>query len=1029
MPNSSRGPRGRRRRRWAWVVLVLIGLAGAGAAGTWLFLILKRQSGQSSSAAFLAVAGFLAAAVQVLFAGLQLRQGSHHVPTELLDPRERRERKARDLLRQHLARQDRLRRMDDQATSALALRVRPAIDLPHPPSPTAAFSAKAHSGSGRLRYRFLPRPRRDQPGEVRTLDRDLPTFVDRDMGPKITSWMRKAREDGGFLVLVGDSSVGKTRLLYEMAHDVLRDFAVLSPDLGDGGLVNSVAAATFPLPKLIVWLDELQRFLDGPYLTPGSTPITAAALRHLLDSPTPVVVLGAMWPEHATELRATEPDPRTSEQRLRYPSAADILGDSRVRQETLASFSRIEREAAANVASHDPRLAEALADRDYNVTEVLAGAPQLVARYEQASEEQQAVLDAALDARRLGIQAPLIDPLLCGAARGYLSTLHADDMWFPLALTELTRHDGPQDRATAPLIPVLSEEKDKILGYTVADYLDHYGRNRRKTQVPPATFWAAAAHFAFPADQAELGDAAHALGLYRDAAQLHKNAAARGNALAALYLSHSRAKHYFSADIRPARWAVAHVSLDEPGAVALLLLGLREAGAREQVAALLRRDPAAHVSLDDPRAVAVLLFSLHQAGAQEQVTVLADRAAAHVSLDDPRAAAVLLGSLREAGAQEQVTALLRRDPAAHLFLDDSNAVAGLLFSLRRAGAHEQGTALLRRDPAAHVSLDDPDAVAWLLGGLHEAGAQEQVTVLADRAVAHVSLDDPDAVAVLLGNLREAGAQEQVTALLQHDLAARVSLDDPGAVADLLGSLRKAGAQDQVTVLADRAAANASLATPLNDPLGVERLLGSLWQAGAREQVTVLASRAAANAPLDDPGAVARLLRGLRGLDNLRQAGAQEQITALLRRHPAAHASLNDPRAVGQLLLSLRAAGAQEQVTVLASRAAANVLLDDPTAVEALVDSLRWVSAQEQVTVLASRAAANVPLDDTDAVARLLSSLRDAGAQKQATALADRLPEAGMFELFREQEHCQERFRFGRELDGSPAKPWDWEDLD
>jgi hypothetical protein len=35
----------------------------------------------------------------------------------------------------------------------------------------------------------------------------------------------------------------------------------------------------------------------------------------------------------------------------------------------------------------------------------------------------------------------------------------------------------------------------------------------------------------------------------------------------------------------------------------------------------------------------------------------------------------------------------------------------------------------------------------------------------------------------------------------------------------------------------------------------------------------------------------------------------------------------------------------------------------------------------------------------------------------------------MFELFREQESRQDRFRFGREADGSPAEPWGWEDLD
>jgi hypothetical protein len=60
---------------------------------------------------------------------------------------------------------------------------------------------------------------------------------------------------------------------------------------------------------------------------------------------------------------------------------------------------------------------------------------------------------------------------------------------------------------------------------------------------------------------------------------------------------------------------------------------------------------------------------------------------------------------------------------------------------------------------------------------------------------------------------------------------------------------------------------------------------------------------------------------------------------------------------------------------------------------------------------------------------LLASLRNAGAEQQAAALAERLPGAGLFGLFREQESRQDRFRFGRQADGSPAGPWGWEDLD
>jgi hypothetical protein len=63
------------------------------------------------------------------------------------------------------------------------------------------------------------------------------------------------------------------------------------------------------------------------------------------------------------------------------------------------------------------------------------------------------------------------------------------------------------------------------------------------------------------------------------------------------------------------------------------------------------------------------------------------------------------------------------------------------------------------------------------------------------------------------------------------------------------------------------------------------------------------------------------------------------------------------------------------------------------------------------------------------VARLLGSLREAGADEQAAALASRLPMAGMFGLYLEQEASADQFRFGREADGTPAARWGWEDLD
>ena len=59
----------------------------------------------------------------------------------------------------------------------------------------------------------------------------------------------------------------------------------------------------------------------------------------------------------------------------------------------------------------------------------------------------------------------------------------------------------------------------------------------------------------------------------------------------------------------------------------------------------------------------------------------------------------------------------------------------------------------------------------------------------------------------------------------------------------------------------------------------------------------------------------------------------------------------------------------------------------------------------------------------DPVARLLDMLRAAGARTQAAELIERLAAAGRFGLFLQQEGRAEQFRFGREANGRPAKPW------
>ena len=675
---------------------------------------------------------------------------------------------------------------------------------------------------------------------------ELPAYVPRGHDQLLAGVVRAAAGGrSGVAVLVGGSSVGKTRACWE-ALDLLRDepepwrlWHPIDP--------SRPAAALRELPgigpRTVVWLNEAQFYLEA---ADGMGEGVAAGLRELLRDPAraPVLVLATLWPQYWDELTI-----RPAGGSDVHDQARELLDGHDITVPAAFAAAQLQQLSQAG----DARLAQAAAGaQDGQVIQFLAGAPELLARYRNAPPAATALIHAAMDARRLGTGIALPQAFLEAAAHGYLTDTEwdaLDDDWVEQAL-RYTAKDTKGVRG--PLTPIRprparphapgpgSKDRDEQLAgslYRLADYLDQHGRHHRKSQIPPAGFWAAAADHAFPGDQATLGDAAHARGLYRDAAQLHKNAAAYGNLDSVFYFYYFSVAAHLRSDVRSMRWAVAHVPLDHPGAVAGLLGSLREAGAQEQAAALLHRDPAAHAALDDPDDVAGLLDRLRVMGAQEQVTALAERAAAHVPLDDPGAVAGLLNGLREAGAQEQASALAER-AAAHAPLDEPAAVAVLLGSLRKAGAQEQAAALLRRDPAAHVSLDDMGAVAWLLDRLREAGAQEQAAALLARdPAAHAALDDPDDVAGLLGSLRAAGAAEQAAALAER-AAAHAPLDDMGAVAWLLDGLRAAGAAEQAAALADRAAAQ----VPLGDMGDVAGLLDRLRAMGAQEQVTALAER-------------------------------------------------------------------------------------------------------------------------------------------------------------------------------------------
>jgi hypothetical protein len=362
----------------------------------------------------------------------------------------------------------------------------------------------------------------------RISDEVLPEYVPRDVDAAehgVRAGVTAAAERGGFVLLVGGSSVGKTRSAVEAVKALLPDWWLVHP----AGPDQVAALAAAPPPRTVVWLDELQRYLDGAH------GLTGGVVRALLNAPHPTVIIGTMWPDfyaaYTTLPASGGADPHSREREVLDLAVVVRIG---------AAFSPAEQDRAHAAAVRDRRLQVALESVGYGLTQTLAAAPQLVARWEDAqtaSPYAWAVLTAALDAARLGARAPLSSDLLRAAAPGYCTTqqqAEAPDDWLEQALAYATKK---QHGATAALSPA-GTGMGQVAGYTAADYLiQNASRERRYTRLPASTWDAVTSHISDPADTARLADSAHARMMYRYAIPLYRHATDAGDEYAAWQLA------------------------------------------------------------------------------------------------------------------------------------------------------------------------------------------------------------------------------------------------------------------------------------------------------------------------------------------------------------------------------------------------------------------------------------------------------------------------------------------------------------
>jgi hypothetical protein len=325
----------------------------------------------------------------------------------------------------------------------------------------------------------------------RSVDDQVPPYVPRDAQQRL--W--DAVAGGGFVLLIGESTAGKSRMAYEAIRVLLPDHALIVPAgreaLAD--LVNVVREQR----RCVVWLDDLERFLGPGGIT------SAVVVRMLGDGSRSTLLLATVRTAEFDRYSAREEPRFTGLERDTWRDARDVLALATT-VELPRSWSAQELQRARDYAD-DPRIAAALGKAgQFGLAELLAAGPQLARDWRNAwrpgaHPRGAALVAAAVDCRRAGVHEPQPLEVLVELAEHYLRE-RGGPILRPESLDDaVTWATTPSQGASSLLLPAMQEGH-----YLAFDYLiDLDGLDG----VPRAT-WGTLIQRATPQQAFDIGEAA-----------------------------------------------------------------------------------------------------------------------------------------------------------------------------------------------------------------------------------------------------------------------------------------------------------------------------------------------------------------------------------------------------------------------------------------------------------------------------------------------------------------------------------------
>ncbi|MFF0747100.1 tetratricopeptide repeat protein [Streptomyces sp. NPDC004111] len=245
----------------------------------------------------------------------------------------------------------------------------------------------------------------------------VPPYVARDMDTELRTRLEQAAAHGGLVLVVGDSTAGKTRAAHHAVHTckALAGYRVLAPDNGPD-LVTATEVLTATTVRCLVWLDDLEHFLGPDGLEP-------AVLAELTRLRTPVLATMQLrhydtyYPRPADKGPASASGPRADGAGARVLKQTEPLHLPR-------RWSTTELDRARDC--DDPRVIDAVTHHGpYGVAEYLAAGPALLTEWHHATRpgghpHGAALVAAAVDLTRTGLPQPYPTTLLTTLTEHYL---------------------------------------------------------------------------------------------------------------------------------------------------------------------------------------------------------------------------------------------------------------------------------------------------------------------------------------------------------------------------------------------------------------------------------------------------------------------------------------------------------------------------------------------------------------------------------------------------------------------------------